>query len=178
MQLQRLFALAQGHAAGLCSTRCPPAHPRPFLPSRFPAGQSPAHPAAWGSSSPAVGCAFGFADLHKTSLAHQSIRSSCRAHPQPHQCPSLWHPRETRPSAHPGPPRPRHSQSAPLTTAHPPLSLLRPPHLSLWASGISQRHSCHLNIQLKLAGMGSAGVWPQTFIHTMLCIKTREKHWG
>lgn len=55
------------------------------------------------------------------------------------------------PAPTPVPLRPRHSQSAPLTTAHSGQSLLRPPHLSLWASGISQRHPCHLNIQLRWA---------------------------
>lgn len=98
---------------GLVFNLCPPAHTRPFLPSHFPARQPLAHPGTWGSSTPGEGCAFGFADLHKASLAHfSSLAQSLQPRPvhqdllhgasSAHQCPSLWHPRETGPSAHPG----------------------------------------------------------------------------
>lgn len=132
--------------------------------------------------SPRAGWAFRFVDLHKASISPachgssgltQSIRPSCwciLSTSQP--CPLA--PNRHSLSAHPSTTL---CQAQPLcTTNHPGQSPVWPPHLSLWACGISQRHPCHPNVQLRWAGRGSAGIWPQTLIQAMLCIKRRGKY--
>lgn len=82
-----------------------------FSAKPFPSWAAPS--TSWCPSTPEAGCAFGFADLHKASLAHfSSLAQSLQPRPvhqdllhgasSAHQCPSLWHPTETGPSAHPG----------------------------------------------------------------------------
>lgn len=175
------------HPAGNAVPDCvqlgyPPAHPRPFLPSCFPAGQPPAHTGAWGCSTPGPMCIVWLCwpsqGLHFSSLALSLPRPVCQAlpcgAPSAHHSPSLWHPTDMDLSAHRGT-----IQAQPLCTSDHCTSrtaLLQPPHLSLWTSGIFQRHPCHPKVQLRWAGKGSVGVWPQTSIQAMFCIKRRGKH--
>lgn len=173
-----LHSLPQGHSGGSHSALCPPAHPGPFLPSRFPAGQSPADTGAWDCSTPGAGGGIslcwpswgprqpflqpGTIPLTPPGVISHSP-SLCIISKSPRAYSALPSWSSTGHSSHlQGKPSvPGHQlDSTLLTTTWPGQTLLHPHYLSWWAPHFQEAFHPSFPIRWRGAGSGEPGQKP------------------